>query len=240
MVLHTTIKGDGDSIVFLHSGAETSETDYQEQKLYFQKEKQVVMLDLSGHGQSGAGDFETIEEYIDLAVKDLYDTCIHFELESVHFVSSSSGSLIALAFSKRYPAMVRSLTMSGLIPEKTEAYDSIMAEDQRHKKQVLTNPEADAYFSKLHVKSDWRKFVSLAIDEDWYPFELARNFDHLKGVPTMVVCGGNALLEVEGVSFYKKHFPFIHAAVIPFGGHLVHNDQPQLFNHIVNTFIKTL
>lgn len=59
MILHMNTVGSGQPLLFLHSGAETGSIDYQDQKAYFQNEYQVIMPDLSGHGQSGIGEYST-------------------------------------------------------------------------------------------------------------------------------------------------------------------------------------
>jgi len=51
------------------------------------------------------------------------------------------------------------------------------------------------------------------------------------------IVGEDIVPEVDGVSYYKHHFD-IHTAVIPFAGHLVHRDQPELFNQTYLSFLE--
>ncbi|MFJ5770987.1 alpha/beta fold hydrolase [Psychrobacillus sp. NPDC093180] len=52
MLLHTNIMGDGEPIVFLHTGLQTGMTDFEFQREYFSKDYKIVLPDLRGHGQS--------------------------------------------------------------------------------------------------------------------------------------------------------------------------------------------
>ncbi|KGA96124.1 alpha/beta hydrolase [Alkalihalobacillus alcalophilus ATCC 27647 = CGMCC 1.3604] len=238
MLLHTEFYGEGAPLLFLHSGAETSQTDYQNQKSYFMNAYQVIMPDLSGHGQSGIGDYNSIEELIHLTVEDLYQTLAHFNITKVHLVASSSSALIAIELCNRYPQLIKTLTMSGLTPIKTDDWDKLFNEDLQHKKAILTNPEADAYFKNLHVKSDWKKFVSLVLDENWYPFDLASDLSNLRDIPILIMSGEQIIPEIKGIVHYLDSYKHIHVAVIPFAGHLVHIDQPNMFNQVLELFLK--
>lgn len=62
MILYTEEYGNGEPLLFLHSGAETGRTDYQEQKAYFSNKFRVIMPDMSGHGYSSINTFSTINE----------------------------------------------------------------------------------------------------------------------------------------------------------------------------------
>ncbi|GAF13292.1 hydrolase [Bacillus sp. JCM 19046] len=237
MILHMTSSGSGEPIVFLHSGAETSQTDYQDQKDYFLEKYQVFMPDLSGHGQSRIGEYSTFLEFIQLTVEDLYQTLVYYKLSNVHIVASSSSAIVAVAFCNQYSQLVKSVTLTGLTPVKTDDWSRIFNDDLEHKKKILENPEADAYFRKLHVKSDWKKFVALVVHEDWYLHQLVSDLSRFSHIPTLIVSGEQVAPEITGLAFYKETYKHIHSAVIPFAGHLVHRDQPELFNAILEKFL---
>lgn len=186
------------------------------------------------------GSTQLFFEFIDLTVEDLHETLIHYGLSDVHIVASSSSAIIATVFCNRYPNLVKSLTMSGLTPVKTSDWDEIFGEDLEHKKKILDNPEADQYFKQLHVKNDWKKFVSLVIEADWYPHQLVSDLSKLSEIPTLILAGEQVGPEVKGISYYKEKYKHIHVAILPFAGHLIHRDQPDLFNKIIAQFLKNL
>lgn len=49
MLLHTEVLGDGEPIVFLHTGLQTGMTDFEEQRDYFRSGFRVILPDLRGH-----------------------------------------------------------------------------------------------------------------------------------------------------------------------------------------------
>ncbi|WP_367593488.1 alpha/beta fold hydrolase [Heyndrickxia camelliae] len=51
-MLHTTVFGEGEAILFLHTGLQTGETDFQYQANYFQQHYRILLPDLRGHGKS--------------------------------------------------------------------------------------------------------------------------------------------------------------------------------------------
>lgn len=45
-------------------------------------------------------------------------------------------------------------------------------------------------------------------------------------------------LETVGATLYPKVNEDIHVAIVPFAGHLVHADQPEIYTRILEEFIK--
>ncbi|WP_342577888.1 hypothetical protein [Psychrobacillus sp. FSL K6-2843] len=41
-----------------------------------------------------------------------------------------------------------------------------------------------------------------------------------------------------GATIYPKENKHIHVAIIPFAGHLVHEDQPVIYTKVVEAFLK--
>ncbi|HDR5105801.1 TPA: alpha/beta hydrolase, partial [Bacillus anthracis] len=44
--------------------------------------------------------------------------------------------------------------------------------------------------------------------------------------------------EVVAATTFKQLNANIHIAVIPFAGHLVHNDQPEIYSDILSNFLQ--
>ena len=114
MILHTTILGEGEPVVFLHTGLQTGMSDFEHQREYFQLKYKVILPDLRGHGESITNDFSNF--FVDSA-SDLLDTLNHLKLKSIHIVGCSLGALVGLIFAKAFPERVKSLTISGVMPD---------------------------------------------------------------------------------------------------------------------------
>ncbi|WP_394217707.1 alpha/beta fold hydrolase [Halobacillus trueperi] len=79
MILHTEVVGEGEPLVFLHTGLQTGRTDFDKQREYFSSKYQVISPDLRGHGKSPA---EDLDDYYNQAADDLADTQVHGIIES--------------------------------------------------------------------------------------------------------------------------------------------------------------
>jgi len=95
MILYTEIKGSGEAIVFLHTGLQTSATDFIQQQNDFMKDYQVISPDLRGHGKSITTD---TSNFFEDSATDLYETLENLGLHSVHVVGASLGALVAIFF----------------------------------------------------------------------------------------------------------------------------------------------
>ncbi|WP_369903297.1 alpha/beta fold hydrolase [Bacillus manliponensis] len=62
MILHTEVLGDGEPIVFLHTGLQTGLTDFEYQREYFKGKYKIILPDLRGHGNSVENDFTNFFE----------------------------------------------------------------------------------------------------------------------------------------------------------------------------------
>ncbi|MGP4080896.1 alpha/beta fold hydrolase [Pseudalkalibacillus sp. R45] len=50
MRLHTVVAGEGEPIVFLHTGLQTGLTDFAAHLEFFKNNNQVILPDMRGHG----------------------------------------------------------------------------------------------------------------------------------------------------------------------------------------------
>ncbi|MGI8313563.1 alpha/beta fold hydrolase [Halobacillus mangrovi] len=232
MQLHTSVKGEGDPIVFLHTGLQTGETDFQYQSEYLSNYYQVLLPDLRGHGNSFSDDFS---DFFEDSAKDLEETLDGHHIDSVHLVGCSLGALVGIFFAQLYPNRVKSLCLSGVLPEKPAKWRYMHRQDVERQRRLLRNEEQVQYFNQLH-NTNWREFIYLARDEEWYPFAQTKAVKELQ-VPILYLTGENNYYEIKGVSIYGE-CEHVHVAVLPFAGHLVHQDQPELYTSILEQFIK--
>ncbi len=235
MLLHREINGTGEPLFFLHTGLQTGGVDFQQQKEFFQKDYQVIQPDLRGHGKSVTDDYSNI---IQDSVEDLKETMDHDNISSAHFAGCSMGGLIALAFAKQYPEYVKSLALSGILPRKPTNWKELTAEDTKQVAEIIKSEEAIAYFDDIH-DGDWRTLLSSTEDSDWYPFELTGDLSDLE-MPTLFLVGEERELETKGIEVYPAMNDKIHVSVIPFAGHNVHLEQPELYSSILALFLNNL
>lgn len=237
MILHSKVAGEGVPIIFLHTGLQTGETDFVYQREHFKDSFCIVLPDLRAHGKSQVGQID-IHTYFEDTAGDLAKTMDHLNIEKAHIVGCSLGALVGLLFAKRFPARVHSLTLSGIIPLKPTNWNELIEKDTIMQKALLQNVEAIHYFNSIHT-SDWRDFLIQSMGEDWYPFDETGDLSSLE-CPTLFIVGERQGHEVDGASLYPRQNSKIHVAVVPFAGHLVHSEQPEIFTTILDLFLRGL
>ncbi|MGP4080897.1 alpha/beta fold hydrolase [Pseudalkalibacillus sp. R45] len=169
-------------------------------------------------------------------MEDLKDTLDHLGVEQPHLVGCSLGGFVALAFAKKYK--VRTLTISGIISDKPNNWaEELHAGDVAHQKALLNDPQAVAYFDNLH-QSNWKQFIHMAENEDWYPFELTRDISDIH-IPILVMVGEGNANEVSTASKYQQMNPNVHVSVIPFASHLVHAQKTEMYTQILDEFLSS-
>ncbi|WP_137789138.1 alpha/beta hydrolase [Bacillus sp. E(2018)] len=235
MILHTHTAGDGEPIVFIHSGGMTGLTEYEEQKDYFAENHfKVIRPDLRGHGKSQG----TLEDYFNQCVVDLKDTLDSLNIGECHIAGVSIGGVAALMFAKKYPSRVKTLTFSGIFPIQPENWEDLCRQEAEHHKSLFNNPKIVGALNQMHENNDWRALLKSFNSNDFYPFHETGDLSGVKA-PILCMVGEKEELEVEAALVYKRLHTNTHISVIPFAGHLIHRDQPELYARILFTFIQS-
>ncbi len=233
MILHTNIRGSGESLVFLHSGLQTGDTDFTYQREYFNEKFTIISPDMRGHGLSSSVD---IQNYFEVSASDLLETLHHLEIDKIHLVGSSLGSLVAIKFAQMYPERIITLTLSGITTVKPENWMELHHEDVLHQANLLLNEEAVLYFDQLHGQN-WKQFIQMGKNANWYPFE-DMNMLSSCSFPTLIMVGEAQQNETNIALEYPMNNSNVHIAIVPLAGHLVHSDQPKIYSLILDEFIQ--
>ena len=235
MILHTEIHGSGEAIVFLHTGLQTSATDFIPQQTAFLEDYQVISPDLRGHGKSAATD---ISNFFEDSANDLNETLENLGLYSVHIVGASLGALVAIYFAKRFPDRLKSLTISGVTKQKPENWREMHRADVTAQTELLNNEEVVGYFKNLHG-AGWDRFITMGRNEQWYPFHETSDLTGI-AAPVLVMAGeGNSTESISAID-YGREQENVHVAILPFGSHLIHAEQPELYSKTLELFLKNI
>lgn len=233
MILHTEVSGTGEALIFLHTGLQTGKTELDIQKEYFEGNYQVLLPDLRGHGKSVTNDYSN---YFANVAEDLAETLDNLNIKSAHIAGCSLGALAGLIFAKTYPEKILSLTLSGIMSEKPMDWESLNQEDIESTAEILSDPETEGYFNSIHY-GDWKELLRTTEESDWYPFDQTTDLSTLD-FPVLYIVGENNPLETVGALSYPKMNKNIHVSIIPFAGHTVHLDQPEIYNKTLDMFLN--
>lgn len=236
MKLHTSISGEGFPLVLIHSGGMTGLTEYEEQSEFFsQRNFKVIRPDLRGHGQSEG----PIDQYFSHCAEDLHDTLEDLQIEKCHIAGVSIGGIAALLFAKKYPDQVATLTFSGIFPIEPDNWKELSKQEAENYEQLFKNEEVVPILDEMHGENDWKALLRSFQEDDFYPFNETGDLSELS-VPTLCLFGEAEENERLAAMAYKQLKPDIHVSIIPFAGHLVHRDQPDLYSQTLYTFIESL
>ena len=236
MILHTSISGEGFPLVLIHSGGMTGLTEYEEQSEYFSERNfKVIRPDLRGHGHSEG----PIDHYFSHCADDIHDTLKALEIEKCHIAGVSLGGIAALLFAKKYPEQVSSLTFSGIFPIEPDNWKELSKQEAAHHEQLFENEEVVSILDEIHGNNDWKALLRSFQDDDFYPFDETGDVSNL-AVPALCMVGEVEKNEISAAVTYKQLNSDIHFSIIPFAGHLVHRDQPELYSQTLHTFIESL
>lgn len=236
MILHTEVLGNGEPLVFLHTGLQTGNTDFEYQRDYFRNSYQVILPDLRGHGKSITNDMKDIKTFFEDSATDLEDTFNKLGIESAHIVGCSLGGLAGLSFAKKCPNKVRSLVISGVLAERPENWLDMHKKDTESQAQLLHNEDLVQYFDHVH-RSDWKQFIRMAQDEEWYPFHMTKDLAGIQSPILYMVGEGNGA-ETKSAILYQTLKKDIHVSIIPFASHLVHIQQPKIYTEVLSLFLE--
>ncbi len=225
--------GTGEPIIFLHTGLQTGKTELDAQREYFNQNYQVILPDLRGHGKSTSDDFS---DYFNRSANDLAETLDALDLRTVHIVGCSLGALVGLVFAKQYSDRVSSLTLSGIMPEKPSDWEKLNQNETEQIEEVLKDPGTLNYFDTIH-KGNWKALLKITQDPGWYPFNITSDLSMVH-CPTLFIVGEHNAHETVGAIKYPEMNPKIHTAIIPFAGHTVHLDRPEVYNKILEIFLN--
>ena len=101
--------------VLVHGAGGSSATWYRQVRV-FQREFNVLLVDLRGHGGSGSTDIRgTLRYTFEDVSRDVVDVLDHLGIDRAHFVGMSLGSIVIRIIADLAPDRVETLVMGGAI-----------------------------------------------------------------------------------------------------------------------------
>ena len=155
--LFYTSKGIGNPLVFLHGFLESSKI-WEPFIDELSKKRQVICIDLPGHGKSGnLNPVHSMELFADAAHAILQ----HLEVEKISLVGHSMGGYVSLALCEKFPDLIKSLVLLNSSP----APDSEEKKTNRDKAIALVRKNKEA-FVKIAVSNLVTKESNLKFENE--------------------------------------------------------------------------
>lgn len=238
-----------DWVLFLHA-AFVNHNMFKEQIEYFKVRYNVMTLDIIGHGEStdtkkGDG-IHKMSQWI-------YEILKNHNIDKIHIVGVSVGSVLAQDFANKYPQCVKSLSAFG-------GYDI----NNFDKKLQKENGSAQMLMMmKALVSVKWfaeaNKKISAYTEkaqDDFYEMNLSfpkKSFMFMAGLngmvnvckpkerdyPLLIGCGEHDVpMEHTAVKMWKNTEPDASVVILKGAGHCANMDVPDLFNETLCRFFE--
>ncbi|MBM3168465.1 MAG: alpha/beta hydrolase [Bacteroidetes bacterium] len=242
-------------IVFIH-GAGGSSAVWHKQLRDFQKEFNLLLIDLRGHGKSA--DLPKAiwnEEYTFEAVtKDIIEVLEHLDLPPAHFMGVSLGTILARQLAEMRPDRVKSLVMAGAISRLTIQSRMLVVVGNSLKRIIpymwlyrlfayivlprRQHAESRSLFINEAQKLCQKEFIR------W--FKLTKDINPLLnyfkerdlGIPTLYIMGDQDVMFLEPVRKLVRVHKSSLLEVLDNCGHVVNVEKPDQFNQLSLAFLK--
>jgi pimeloyl-ACP methyl ester carboxylesterase len=241
-------------VTFIH-GAGGSSSIWYKQIRAFQKEFNVLLLDLRGHGASKS-EWKKQSYTFHAIGNDVVEVLNYLEIKKSHFVGISLGTIIIRELGERFPSLVCSMILGGAVM-KLNTKSQILMHTGNALKSVLPYLFLYRLFAFVIMpKKSHRESRNLFIQEAkkvyqkefkrW--FKLVTQVNPLLSVfrineskiPTFYIMGEEDYLFLPAITKLMKSHTNSRLCVIPNCGHVVNIDKPKEFNNRAIQFLKQL
>jgi pimeloyl-ACP methyl ester carboxylesterase len=244
-------------VTFVH-GAGGSSSIWFKQIRDFQKQYNVLLLDLRGHGNSKTSlktAFKQKYTFSALA-NDILEVLDHIKIEKSHFVGISLGTILIRQLAEMYPNRVQSMILGGAIL-KMNFRSQILMRLGNTFKNVLPYLVLYRFFAFVIMpKKNHKQSRILFINEakklyqkefiKWFKLTAEINpvlkwFRQVElSIPTLYVMGEEDYMFLPSVrKVVESHYKSSKLFVIKNSGHVVNVEQPVIFNTTVLQFMNS-
>lgn len=236
--------------LFLHA-AFVNHKMFQSQIQYFEKQYNVLTLDIIGHGKSTDTKKGDSIDKMSVWIHDIMKT---EKIEKMHIVGVSLGAVLAQDFANQYPDAVNSLACFGgydinnfnmkmqkgnsaaQMRMMLKAFISIKWFAKANKKISAFTLQAQNEFYDMNIQFPKKSFMYLASLKSMVNIHQTKP----RTYPLLIGCGNFDIpMELEAVKMWKDKEPQSKVVIFENAGHCVNMDTPQKFNEVLEEFWKT-
>ena len=221
-------------LYFLHGFMGTANAHFTKQIAYFKEKYELILIDLPGHGNApvDASDnyFEETLNYVIAKIQNKGEGYV---------IGLSLGASLAIHIALRVPELVRGIVLTGYSPFIPEELEDVMQKQYEYFSNIEEKDAAIAeHFMGLHGER-WKRTLNYVNHTMTfhYPEATKEHIQTIK-VPVLLLNGSNEMYEVNSAAYIKKVNKDILVGLVPNAGHTANIDQPDIYNKIVDGFLK--
>lgn len=242
-----------ETVMFVHGGG-ANLRQFLPQHLYFSKEYRVLSVSLRGHGNSTKANRHNVTEYtLEKHRDDILELLEYLNIRNVHYIGNSAGGLVGYELVNKSPQLFKSFVTFGTTAELKYSkllVNLIVAID---KIMMKINPSGYSRFMAKHVsqydnvqKEMYDAFmmsreVSPLFRKNIGNYSYLETIENMK-IPFLLVQGENDKdinNTLQSTTEVIKNNPKASIIKLADAGHIANLDNPEEFNNIIETFIKS-
>jgi pimeloyl-ACP methyl ester carboxylesterase len=254
--IHYAPEKTADTILFVH-GAGGSTRTWRKQVEAFMGHYHLLVIDLPGHAGSAQSTVTTDKYSFEWISDKLWEVADSLNIEKLHLVAVSLGSIISMEMYNRHPQRVlsvicagpivslntklRILARTGLTIAQLIGYQKfyglmarIVLPRKNHKKSRDIFVREAKFLSDNEYKK-WTGMYGFCLDST-----LKKLFNHNPLVPVYLVVGGQDHLFLGPSLHYASRFGNVQIEVVDRCGHLVSLEKADIFNEKCKLFFASI
>jgi pimeloyl-ACP methyl ester carboxylesterase len=243
-------------VVFIH-GAGGSSAVWHKQLRDFQKEYNLLLIDLRGHGKSAEMPQAIWEKQytFEAVTRDIIEVLDHLKLPPAHFMGVSLGTILARQLAEMEPKRVKSLVMAGAVTRLNNQSRLLVFLGNTFKRVIpymwLYRLFAFVIMPRRQHAESRNLFINeaqkLCQKEFIRWFKLTKDINPLLNyfkekdleIPTLYVMGDQDVMFLEPVKYLIRSHKKSLLEVLNQCGHVVNVEKPEEFNQLALAFIKS-
>lgn len=243
-------------VTFVH-GAGGSSSIWFKQIRDFQKEYNVLLVDLRGHGNSKIDLSKRLKEKYTFSSisKDILEVLDFLKIQKSHFIGISLGTILIRQIAEMYPERVHTMVLGGAIMKMNFRSQILMFVGNTFKYFLpylllyrlfafVIMPRPNHRESRLLFINECKKLYQKEFIK-WFTLTyeinpILRWFRKVElNIPTFYIMGNEDYMFLPSVKkVVKDHYKTATLHIIQNSGHVVNIEQPLIFNKLVLEFIK--
>jgi len=245
---------NADWVLFIH-GAGGSTATWKKQLEQYKKHFNLLLIDLPGHAQSAKSCLDIHKYSFEFIAQKCWEVVDHLNIDKVHAVAVSLGSIISIQMLDQQPSRISSLVFSGpitsldmklriflksgLILAKFIGFRNfykMMAKIILPKKNHASARKVFIREANALTDEEYRKWTALYGKE--LDSKLKSLFGKKQEVPIFILVGTEDHFFLSSTKRYVRRFPSVQMEIIEKCGHLVSLEKPGTFNQKSIAFIQ--
>lgn len=241
-------------VVMIHGAGGSIEVWYR-QVVDFARHFNLLLVDLAGHGESGAIDM-TEGFNFPQAAEQVMEVVNHLKIKTCHFMGLSLGSIVVRLIAQRYPERVTSMVMAGAVTKLGIRLQALIRIATTFKhilpygivKRILAEfiiPQekyrgSRNLFLNCAEKVSYDSFVSWIKLGTGIAERIKNLFQEQVSIPTLYVMGEDDALFLRHVrnTVSRSKGNHVSLAIVPDAGHVCNVDNKTCFNQLTIDFIR--